>query len=152
MKKVFMSAFALSSLALSTFALASCGGSKEAEVKDLDGNSYKIAATEDSEAVSKALGVSWDEAHDLLADMSKSMGTIMNDNDVISAVLRMNGFHKEGFPWTCRDCYTVREFARDNPYGTYVVGTGSHVVTIIDGNYYDSWRSGDESVIYFWTK
>ena len=55
MKKVFMSAFALSSLALSTFALASCGGSKEAEVKDLDGNSYKIAATEDSEAVSKAL-------------------------------------------------------------------------------------------------
>ena len=38
-------------------------------------------------AVSKALDVSWDEAHDLLADMSKSMGTIMNDNDVISAVI-----------------------------------------------------------------
>jgi hypothetical protein len=103
-------------------------------------------------AVSKALGVSWDEAHDMLSHMSKQMGTIMNDNDVISAVLRIHGFHKEGFPWTCRDCYTVREFARDNPYGTYVVGTGSHVVTVIDGNYYDSWRSGDESVIYFWTK
>ena len=54
-------------------------------------------------AVSKALGVSWDEAHDLLADMSKSMGTLMNDNDVISAVLRMNGFHKEGFPWIWKD-------------------------------------------------
>ena len=55
-------------------------------------------------AVSKALGVSWDEAHNMLSHMSKQMGTIMNDNDVISAVLRIHGFHKEGFPWTCRDC------------------------------------------------
>ena len=103
-------------------------------------------------AVSKALGISWDHAHDLLADMSKQMGTIMNDNDVISAVLRMHGFYKENFPWTCRDCYTVKEFARDNPVGTYVVGTGSHVVAVIDGDYYDSWQSGDESVLYFWVK
>lgn len=28
-------------------------------------------------AVSKALGVSWDDAHDMLADMSKNMGTII---------------------------------------------------------------------------
>jgi hypothetical protein len=103
-------------------------------------------------AVSKALGVSWDEAHDMLADMSKQMGTIMNDNDVISAVLRMHGFYRENLPCTNRDCYTVREFANHNPLGTYVVGTGSHVVCIIDGDYYDSWPSGDESVIYFWTK
>lgn len=103
-------------------------------------------------AVSKALGISWDEAHDLLSDMSKQMGTIMNDNDVISAVLRMNGFHKENLPCTNRHCYTVREFARDNPVGKYVVGTGSHVVCIISGNYYDSWPSGDESIQYFWTK
>ena len=103
-------------------------------------------------AVAKAIGVSWDEAHDMLSDMSKKMGTVMNDNDVISAVLRMHGFYKEGFPWTCRDCYTVREFARDNPVGTYVVGTGSHVITVINGDYYDTWRSGDESIIYFWTK
>lgn len=103
-------------------------------------------------AVSKALGISWDEAHDLLSDMSKDMGTIMNDNDVISAVLRMNGFYKENLPCTTRDCYTVKEFARENPIGTYVVGTGSHVVTIIDGNYYDSWPSGDESILFFWVR
>lgn len=103
-------------------------------------------------AVSKALGISWDEAHDMLADMSKQMGTIMNDNDVISAVLRMNGFYRESLPCTTRDCYTVREFAMDNPIGTYVVGTGSHVVCIINGNFFDSWNSGDESLMYFWTK
>jgi len=103
-------------------------------------------------AVSKALDISWDEAHDLLADMSKKMGTIMNDNDVISAVLRMHGFYKENLPWTCRDCYTIKDFARDNPIGTYVVGTGSHVVCIKSGNYFDSWPSGDESVLYFWMR
>lgn len=103
-------------------------------------------------AVSKALGISWDYAHDLLADMSKQMGTIMNDNDVISAVLRMHGFYKENLPCTTRDCYTVREFALDNPTGVYVVGTGNHVVAIINGSYFDSFNSGDESIICFWTK
>lgn len=104
-------------------------------------------------AISKALGISWDEAHDLLADMSKQMGTIMNDNDVISAVLRMHGFYKENLPCVRDHCYTIKEFARDNPIGIYVVGTGTHVVTIINGDYYDSFpQSGDENVICFWVK
>ena len=54
MKKIFFRAGALTGLAVSALVLASCGSS-EVEVKDLDGNSYKIAATEDSEAVSKAI-------------------------------------------------------------------------------------------------
>lgn len=54
MKKVFFRTGALAGLAVSVLALASCGSS-EVDVKDLDGNSYKIAATEDSEAVSKAI-------------------------------------------------------------------------------------------------
>lgn len=101
-------------------------------------------------AVSKALGVSWDEAHDMLADMSKQMGTIMNDNDVISAVLRMNGFYRESLPDFCPNCYTVRQFARDNPTGKYILGTGTHVVVVINGNWYDSWDSGDEIPQYYW--
>lgn len=103
-------------------------------------------------AIAKALGISWDEAHDLLSEMSKQMGTIMTDNDVISAVLRMNGFYKENLPCTSSFCYTVRDFAKDNPVGTYVVGTGSHVITIINGSYYDTWPSGDESIVVCWTK
>lgn len=103
-------------------------------------------------AISKALGITWDEAHDELSQTSKQMGDIMNSNDVISAVLRHNGFYKEGLPCTYKHCFTVREFAEENPVGTYVVGTGTHVVTIINGDYFDAWPSGDESVIYFWTK
>ena len=103
-------------------------------------------------AVSKALGVSWDEAHDMLSHMSKQMGTIMNDNDVISAVLRMNGFYRENLPNFCPDCYTVRDFADDNPVGLYVLCTGNHVVTVINGTYFDSFDSGDEVPLWFWTR
>ena len=29
-------------------------------------------------------------------------------------------------------------------------GTGNHAVAVIDGDYYDSWDSGDEVPTYFW--
>ena len=102
-------------------------------------------------AISKALNITWDEAFDVLTKAAKNMGDMPSSNNVISAVLRMNGFYRENLP-DCRGCYTIRDFARDNPVGLYVVGTGTHVVTIISGNYYDTWRSGDEPVLYFWTK
>lgn len=103
-------------------------------------------------AISKALNISWDDAHDLLSETSKQMGDVMNANDVISAVLRMNGFYREGLPDLCPDCYTVKDFARNNPVGTYVLGTGSHVITVINGDWYDSWNSQDEIPQYFWVR
>lgn len=103
-------------------------------------------------AVSKVLRISWEEAFDLLADSAKVMGDMPSSNNVISAVLRMHGFYRENLPSFCPDCYTVREFARNNPVGTYVLGTGSHVVAVVDGNWYDAWNSGDEIPLYFWTR
>ena len=40
----------------------------------------------------------------------------------------------------------------DNPEGKYLLATGTHVVTVIDGDYYDTWDSGDEIPIYYFTK
>lgn len=101
-------------------------------------------------AISKALGISWDHAHDLLTYQAKLMGRIQNNNAVFGAVLRRNGFLREAIPNTCPDCYTVQDFCDDHPYGLYVLGTGSHVVCIIDGDYYDSWNSGMELPQFFW--
>lgn len=36
------------------------------------------------------------------------------------------------------------------PRGVYIIGTGSHAVCVIDGNFYDSWNSGSEVVTFFW--
>lgn len=50
------------------------------------------------------------------------------------------------------DCYNVKDFAQDHPKGRYVVGTGTHVIAVIDGNYYDTWDSGEEIPVYYWEK
>jgi hypothetical protein len=46
----------------------------------------------------------------------------------------------------------VEDFCRDNPEGTYVLGTGSHAIAVIDGNYYDAWDSGREQPMYYYRK
>ena len=74
-------------------------------------------------AVSKALNMSWEAAYISLAVNGMQMGDIMSGNSVIGATLRTNGFRRANIPNTCPDCYTVRQFAEDNPTGTYVLGT-----------------------------
>ena len=60
------------------------------------------------------------------------------------------GFYRMAIPSKCPDCYTVDDFCRDHPYGTYVLGLGGHVATVIDGCLYDSWDSSREVPIYMW--
>ena len=55
-------------------------------------------------------------------------------------------------PNTCPDCYTIADFCNDHPYGTYILATGTHVVAVIDGDYYDTWDSGNEIPIFYWQK
>lgn len=52
----------------------------------------------------------------------------------------------------CIDCYTVRDFCNDNPEGVYLLATGSHLVASIDGNYLDTWDSGDETIESVWRR
>lgn len=100
-------------------------------------------------AVAKACGLSWDSAYVELCDMGLHMKNLPNANEVWGAYLKSMGFVKCSAP-VCPDCLTVREFALDHPIGIYVVGTGTHVVTVIDGDYYDIWDSGDEVVAFYW--
>lgn len=103
-------------------------------------------------AVAKALNVDWETAFIKLSVNALAMGDMPNANNVIASVLRQNGFKRMDISNECPDCYTIREFANEHPRGTYVVGTGIHVVTIENGNYFDSWDSGDEIVAYVWEK
>lgn len=73
-------------------------------------------------------------------------------NKVWGKYLKMNGFIQKPLPDTCPDCYTIKDFCEEHPYGTFVVATGSHVVAVIDGNYYDTSDSGFESPIYYFEK
>ena len=102
-------------------------------------------------AVAKALGVSWDQAYSMLAAQGYTMKDLPNANHVWGAVLRENGFSRYTLPNTCPDCYTAEDFAMDHQEGTYVLGFGDHVVTIINGKIFDSWNSSGLVPQYYWT-
>lgn len=72
-------------------------------------------------------------------------------DDVWGAVLRRHGWHRYIVPedW---DGYTVRDFCRDHPNGVYVLCPHQHVLCACNGDWYDTWDSGDTVPIYYWMK
>lgn len=103
-------------------------------------------------ALTKALDLDWGTAYVLMAINGFRMGDMPSSNSVIDATLKKHGFKKSVLPNDCPDCYTVNDFVSEHPQGTYVLGTGTHVVTVVDGDFYDSWDSGNETPVYFWYK
>lgn len=101
-------------------------------------------------AVAKALDVDWEKSYMMLVANGFGMGDMPSSDSVWGSVLRQHGFYREAIPNTCPDCYTARDFCKDNPKGVYVLGFGGHVATVVDGNLYDSWDSSDEIPIYVW--
>lgn len=101
-------------------------------------------------AVSKALGVDWETAFALIAANAYAMGDMPSSDSVWGATLRQNGFYRKSIPNTCPDCYTAREFCKDNPRGVFVLGFGGHVACVVNGDLYDSWNSEQEIPVYFW--
>lgn len=73
-------------------------------------------------------------------------------NSTWGAYLQRKGYVTKpilgSFPYN----YTVVDFCRDHPKGRYLLALDQHVVTVVDGDYYDTWDSGNEFPIYYWTK
>ena len=102
-------------------------------------------------ALSKALNLTWSQAFAQLAAEAYKQKDMMHKNYVWGNVLMNNGFSRHSLPNTCPQCYTIADFAADHPKGTFVVGTGDHVVTIVDGDWWDSWDSGGQvPIVYYW--
>jgi hypothetical protein len=103
-------------------------------------------------AISKALDTDWETAYLLLVINGFQMSDMPSGNSVIGALLRQNDFRRKNIPDTCPDCYTAEEFCEDHPKGVYVLGFGTHVATVKDGDLYDSWNSLQEIPQYYWYK
>lgn len=101
-------------------------------------------------ALSKALSVPWNKIYSDLAIQGYAMADMPSSNRVWGQYLKGLGYRRYVIPNTCPDCYTLKDFCEDNPRGTYIVGTGTHVVTVKDGDYYDTWDSGDETPIFYY--
>lgn len=101
-------------------------------------------------AIAKALDIDWEDAYAKVVVNGFRMGDMPSSDSVWGSVLRMNGFYRKALPNTCPDCYTAEDFCIDHPEGTYVLGFGGHVATVVDGDIYDSWNSSNEIPQYYW--
>ena len=103
-------------------------------------------------ALTKALDCDWETASVYAMTQQIRDSDIFVKNYVWGNLLLRNGYTKHPLPNTCPACYTVRDFAEDFKRGTYIVGTGDHVLAVIDGDYYDSFDSGEMIPILYYRK
>lgn len=101
-------------------------------------------------AVSIALNISWHQAFDELCGIARMDCNMPSADTVWGHYLYLKGFDPFLLPKNCPQCLTVNDFAQLFPHGIFVIGTGSHAVAVINGNYYDSWDSGNEISSFFW--
>lgn len=101
-------------------------------------------------AISCALGKEWEEVYVRLCVQGFVMGDMPSSNAVWGAYLKRCGFRRNVIPDTCPECYTVADFAEDHPKGTYILALSGHVVCVKDGDYIDTWDSGNEIPLYYW--
>ena len=101
-------------------------------------------------AIAIATGQGWRRVYADLCELGGIECEMPSSNYLWGLYLKDEGFQQFLLPESCPRCVTVRAFCARYPEGTYVIGTGTHAVAVIDGDYYDSWDSGDETPSYFW--
>lgn len=101
-------------------------------------------------AIAIATSQSWRKVYRDLCKMGEIECELPNTNYLWGMYLKEHGAKQFLLPESCPQCITVRAFCERYPEGVYVVGTGTHAVACIDGDYLDSWDSGSEPLSYFW--
>lgn len=103
-------------------------------------------------AICKLTNQDWDTTYWGICMEGALHHDMPSSNDIWNKYLIRNGYRKTLLPDTCPDCYTVRDFCDDYSVGKYLLAIGTHVVAVEDGNYYDTWDSGDEIPVFYWRK
>lgn len=103
-------------------------------------------------AISKATGKGWEDTFMGICVRAFRTSDMPSANHVWGAYLREHGWERHIIPNECPDCYTVKDFCREYPHGSYILALDGHVVCVVDGDYYDTWDSGDEIPLYYWKK
>ena len=100
-------------------------------------------------AICAVTGRDWSNVHRDLCALARKMADMPSSDRVWWEFLRLNGFRRHKMIDRCPDCYTVADFAADHPSGIYVLGPHEHAVALIDGDWWDSWDSGNTIPTYF---
>lgn len=94
----------------------------------------------------------WETVYYAICAIGGLFHDMPHSNKVWGQYLVNLGYVRNQIPNTCPLCYTVKQFCIDFPKGRYLLTLEGHVVAVIDGDYYDTWDSGDETALYYWEK
>ena len=103
-------------------------------------------------AICKAFDTDWEKVYMELTVKGLEKAMWGDTNAVWEHYLKEHGFEQHVLPDTCPDCYTIADFADDHPSGMFIVATGSHVVCVENGNYFDTWDSGELIPSYYFER
>lgn len=103
-------------------------------------------------AITLALDESWAKIYLDLCLQGYMMGDMPSSNDVWETYLTDKGWQYHRLQDTCPFCYTIKDFAEEHNIGTFIVGTGSHVVCVHEGDWLDAWDSGEKVPMFFFSK
>lgn len=103
-------------------------------------------------ALCRATGKSWDEVYTGLSAYGFEFKDMPSADKIWGAYLEDHGFKAYMIDKHGKRRYTVTDFCEDNPEGTYILAIGGHVVCVVDGYFYDSWDSGNETPLYYWKR
>lgn len=95
----------------------------------------------------------WYQAYDFLCESGRKIKMMPNAMPSITNALKELNYQRIGIkPEKGKKKPTVKEFAAEHRKGTYFLRLAHHVVTVKDGDYYDSWDCGNKSVYLYFKK
>ena len=103
-------------------------------------------------AISLAAHEEWGKIYLDLCLQGYLMSDMPSSNETWGKYLTEHGWHYHRLQDTCPFCYTINDFCEDHKEGTFIVATGSHVVCVMDGKYYDSYDSGQKTALYYFER
>lgn len=101
-------------------------------------------------AIALALNQSWETTYLGMVVMGFLLHDMPSADYVWGSYLEAQGFRKCIVPTCYPERYTVKDFCKDHPSGVYILALSKHVMTVIDGDYYDTWDSGNRVPLYYW--
>lgn len=98
--------------------------------------------------------IKWEDAYDIACQYGRDNAMMPNDGKNCDAILTEHfGYTYHKFRKDEKENNkTVKDFCINHPEGIYVLSVPSHLVTVIDGEYYDSWDSGKKNVKGYYFK
>lgn len=94
----------------------------------------------------------WYDIYTELCSLGFEMCELPSSDRLWGNYLQRHGYKRTPLPDYCPICYTVSDFCRENQRGQFLLALNGHVVYVLNGDYYDSWDSGNKCPLFVWKK